>query len=118
MKHAPQASMPKGIIVAYYSSDGKAPVGWIVCDGAGGKTPDLRGMFILGATKWAEMNTATIPIQPQQPVPKPGQTGIQDIGGSLSQVAIPFAPPNQQTGAGTEHQHTIPAVILMYIMKT
>jgi hypothetical protein len=45
-----QSIIPEGTIVAWKPPTGNsdAPTGWLVCDGSGGLTPDLRGRFILG----------------------------------------------------------------------
>lgn len=41
--------LPTGIICLWYGSLGTVPADWIVCDSNGG-SPDLRGLFIRGAT--------------------------------------------------------------------
>jgi hypothetical protein len=42
-------TVPTGIITMWYGTTGSIPSGWIVCDGAN-DTPDLRSMFVLGAS--------------------------------------------------------------------
>jgi hypothetical protein len=41
------ACIPSHSIVAWYSTSGSIPLGWVICDG-NNKTPDLRGRFIRG----------------------------------------------------------------------
>lgn len=45
----PGGSLPAGIICMWSGLLANIPTGWALCDGLNG-TPDLRGMFILGAT--------------------------------------------------------------------
>ncbi len=48
------ASLPKGIILAWYAKEGKVPNGWAVCDGTSG-TPDLRNRFLQGVATFADV---------------------------------------------------------------
>src|SRR5258708_14883393 len=85
-----RVGIPKGTIVAYYSKNGQTPPGWVVCDGEGNNTPNLRGMFILGARTWADVGVATKVKDSSQPggAARPGQTGINDDGPTLASVQM------------------------------
>ena len=52
--------VPKGTIIAFYKNTG-IPYGWVICDGRTisgfGKTPDLRGRFILHESSNFKINT-------------------------------------------------------------
>lgn len=48
------AALPKGTILAFYSRDGRIPVGWALCNGDNG-TPDLRDKFLRGTGDIAEV---------------------------------------------------------------
>lgn len=47
---------PTGIITIWNALSGAIPSGWVVCDGAN-DTPDLRGLFIYGASTDGEVGT-------------------------------------------------------------
>lgn len=51
-------STPTGIITAWYGLLASIPSGWVICDGASG-TPDLRNMFVIGASIDSDVNTTT-----------------------------------------------------------
>lgn len=51
--------LPTGAIIMWNGP--KIPNGWALCDGEGG-TPDLRGRFIIGATKSTNNSNKNIPI--------------------------------------------------------
>lgn len=46
--------LPAGIIAIWAGSIASIPAKWIVCDGTGGITPDLRNRFIMGAGAGAQ----------------------------------------------------------------
>jgi len=48
--------LPIGSIIMWKNSQGSIPEGWAVCNGANG-TPDLRGMFIMGASNDGEVGS-------------------------------------------------------------
>jgi hypothetical protein len=50
----PPNPIPRGTIVAWYSSSGPIPVGWGLCDGTQG-TPDLRDRFLMGTGAYPEV---------------------------------------------------------------
>jgi hypothetical protein len=50
----PQATFPRGIIIAWNAKSGAVPAGWVVCDGTNG-TPDLRGRFLMGVATFADV---------------------------------------------------------------
>lgn len=49
---------PYGVITMWYSGSTTIPAGWSVCDGTSG-TPDLRGLFIVGASSDIEVGTTS-----------------------------------------------------------
>lgn len=46
-----------GSIVMWYGSASAVPTGYLICDGTGGSTPDIRGRFVRGASNNAELLT-------------------------------------------------------------
>ena len=50
----PPSAVPKGTIVAWYSTVAPVPSGWALCDGTGG-TPDLRDRFLMGTGLYPEV---------------------------------------------------------------
>ncbi len=123
------ASFPVGSIVAWYSTGGRVPDGWAVCDGSNG-TPNLVDRYIQGVATFADVS-------------KPGDPPIgsknHSHGFSGNTTDSHVAPdsyhvdggnrdrPPQATGlshyhsfsGGTSSADNIPPTVkLLYIMKT
>ena len=44
------ATLPIGAIIMWSGPQASIPVGWALCDGSNNKTPDMRGLFTIGAS--------------------------------------------------------------------
>lgn len=77
--------VPRGTIVAWYSSSGPVPAGWALCDGSSG-TPDLRDRFLMGVGQFTAV----------------GSTG----GSNHINVSVPIGPLYLSTG-GTDHNYAL-----------
>lgn len=51
--------VPSGVIAVWSGASDAIPTGWLLCDGAGGLTPDLRSKFIVGAGTSYALNDKT-----------------------------------------------------------
>jgi hypothetical protein len=49
-------SVPTGVITLWYGTSGSIPAGWVICDG-NNDTPDLRSMFVRGASTDGNIGT-------------------------------------------------------------
>jgi hypothetical protein len=110
-------TIPTGTVLAYAGTQAEFKKAncdndWAICDGTNG-TPDLRGYFIEGANSWSNAGQANGPAGFGYTTPVNNPSNESQVF-----VDVPFSPPNNQTGTGRGHKHVIPAVILMYIMKT
>lgn len=77
--------VPRGTIVAWYSSSGPVPAGWALCDGTSG-TPDLRNRFLMGVGQF---------------------TGVGSTGGQNSlDVRVPIGSLYLTTG-GSNHGYAL-----------
>lgn len=77
--------VPRGTIVAWYSSSGPVPAGWALCDGTSG-TPDLRNRFLMGVGQFTSV----------------GNTG----GENHLDLQVPIGPLYLSTG-GTNHDYAL-----------
>lgn len=82
------AVMPTGSIVMWSGAISTIPSGWALCDGAG-STPDLRGMFVIGAGG-------------AYPVGASGGAATHDHGGKTGETVLTEAmtPPHQHHVVG------------------
>jgi hypothetical protein len=77
--------VPRGTIIAWFSSSGPVPTGWALCDGTSG-TPDLRDRFLMGVGQF---------------------TRVGSIGGENSlNVKVPIGPLYLSVG-GTNHNYAL-----------
>lgn len=106
---------PKGTIIMWNDSADKMPYGWAICDGReehGVTTPDLRGLFITGASdnsRPMEFNSSD--SQEIKDEKKFKNHSIGDMGGKalirLNENQLPKHKHHiQETITGGEHSHT------------
>lgn len=75
--------VPIGSIIMWYKATSLRPVGWEVCDGNNG-TPDLRGMFVVGASVDANrVATTSATHEHTNSATLAGGAHVHDITGSL-----------------------------------
>jgi len=79
------SDVPRGTIVAWYSTSGPVPAGWVLCDGNNG-APDLRDRFLMGVGQFAAVGS-------------PG-------GENHLNVSIPIGALYLSTG-GTDHSYAL-----------
>ena len=92
--------LPKGSVIMWYGKSGEVPYGWVICDGRedssfGGKVPDLRGRFVVGAE--SDDGKATYGT---------GKTGGLDKL-QLTENQIPKHKHTGTTNSSGEHTHNI-----------
>lgn len=77
--------LPLGTIVLWYGASNDIPTGWRLCNGTGG-TPDLRGMFIVGAG---------------------GSYSPNNTGGTANAIVVSHTHPATSSVTDPGHRHTI-----------
>ena len=125
---ANNALVPSRVIVMWSGAIADIPSGWVLCDG-GNTTPDLRGLFIVGAggsywvgrTGGEEFHTLTENEMPQHSH-KINGTAKGDLGGSGSPAVADYTSPEAGgdtgvKGSGWAHENRPPFYALAYIMK-
>jgi hypothetical protein len=116
-------SMPKGIILPWYSRQGPVPDGWAICDGSQG-TPDLRQRFLKGVSDFNDVGQPGGAAQHQHSFSGTGSTGAP------GHTAQGPDQPNQEEFGSRIHTHSVvvngttapessypPCVAVLFIMK-
>jgi hypothetical protein len=127
------ALMPSGVIVMWGGAADKIPAGWVLCDGGNG-SPNLRGLFIVGAgpgsygvgatggVNEVTLSVAQMPIHthdmnwPPTVSSADGQGSWSDLGGWHNGRAYNTLK-NNNTGGNQPHENRPPYYALCYIMK-
>lgn len=121
------SSIPSGGIIMWSGAD--VPDGWALCNGENG-TPDLRGMFVLGAsdthpmgeTGGSEKVRLTVEQMPSHDHSYVKQTsGAQISNGTGAKFELAGNSTidriTSSTGSGQSHNNMPPYYTLAYIMK-
>jgi len=117
-------SVPKGIILPWFTKAGNVPPGWAICDGTA-PTPDLRGQFLIGVASPAEVgNPFGLPnhshgfsTQSSDAFGAPDPFKIDDDRSCCPQVTG-LAHKHTVTGSTDTRPNIPPSVGVLYIMKT
>lgn len=132
-----QSLLPSGVIVMWHGT--VAPAGWALCDGGNG-TPDLRGRFVLGSGKgadltqrnWRDTAGEEVHVLTQGEMPSHNHNywvGTVGFAASWNSSAEATRAPNQgrnnasqiqvmaQAGSDAAHNNMPPFYVLAYIMK-